>query len=109
MAEPDICGKCSERDNCKKVYQLMADYRGPSVLGKVFLAFVFPLLIFVVSLAVFDSPTAKWTESKELAIILNLLISAGLTGVYIMAVMLVLGKFRKSRETNSDKNGKNKA
>ena len=105
MTKSDICNKCGERDNCKKVYQLMADYRGPSVLGRVFLAFVFPLLIFVVSLVVFDSPTAKWTESKELAIIFNLLISAGLTGVYIIAAMLVLRKLRKNRETDSGANG----
>ena len=53
MTNQEICDNCGLRDGCRQVYQRMADYQGPSVLGKVLTAFVLPLLSFIVAVAVF--------------------------------------------------------
>lgn len=49
-----ICDKCGYKHAsgrcCIDIYQQLGQTKGPSVLGKVFLAFVFPLLVFIGSL-----------------------------------------------------------
>jgi hypothetical protein len=49
-----LCNKCGYRHNrgrcCIDIYQQLGKTKGPSVAGKVLLAFVVPLLVFIASL-----------------------------------------------------------
>lgn len=49
-----ICDKCGYRHSsgrcCIDIYQQLGQTKGPSIVGKVFLAFVLPLLVFIGSL-----------------------------------------------------------
>jgi len=48
------CDECGYRHGrgrcCIDIYQQLGQTKGPSVAGKVFLAFVLPLLVFIISL-----------------------------------------------------------
>jgi hypothetical protein len=96
MTDQDICGKCIQRNGCKQAYQRMADYKGPSVLGKVLIAFAVPLLSFILAAAVFQELTAGLT-SKTTATVLSFALSVGTTA-FVMAVIQVANRrFRTER------------
>jgi positive regulator of sigma E activity len=76
----------------------MAEYRGPSVLGKVFTAFVLPLLSFIVAVAVFDKVTDKFELSKELEVVLSLVFGLITAIVAVFAVKILHRQFRKDRQ-----------
>jgi predicted permease len=96
MADHEICGKCSQRNGCKQAYQQMADYKGPSVLGKVIVAFAVPLLSFVLAVAVFQELTAG-LASKTAATISSLVLAVGTTAIVIAIIQVVNRKFRADR------------
>ena len=54
MAEQDFCHTCNQKHDCQKVYQHLGDIEGPSLVVKVLLAFLLPLVVFIVSLAIFE-------------------------------------------------------
>ena len=58
MVQQDWCRQCNQRQDCGKVYEQLGRIEGPSVLKKVILAFLLPLVVFVVSLAVFEKAFA---------------------------------------------------
>jgi predicted permease len=99
MTDQGICGKCSQRDSCKEVYQQMADNKGPSVLGKVLIAFAVPLLSFVSAVAVFSGLTTKIIPSEWGATTLSFFLAVG-TAILVVAVTQVVnrrfGKYRQN-------------
>lgn len=76
----------------------MADYKGPSVLGKVLIAFALPLLSFVVSLAVFQEVIVSLTPSKPLATALSVVLAIGMTALVVVVTQLVNRRFGKDRQ-----------
>lgn len=95
MTEQENCGKCSQRNGCRQAYQRMAEYGGPSVLGKVCFGLVVPLLSFVVLAAVFNYLAAGWLGERFLAVF-----SASMAVVGTALIMLSIfaaSKFIKNR------------
>lgn len=54
MAEQDFCHTCNQKHDCKKVYEHLGNIEGPSIVVKVLLAFLLPLVVFIASLAIFE-------------------------------------------------------
>jgi uncharacterized membrane protein len=54
MAQQKFCQQCNQKHDCQKIYQQLGDHKGPSVVIKVIVAFLLPLLVFIASLAAFD-------------------------------------------------------
>lgn len=54
MAQQELCQQCRQRQDCGKVYEQLGRIEGPSIVKKVIMAFLLPLLTFIVSLAVFE-------------------------------------------------------
>ena len=54
MMSMKLCNQCGYRHNrgrcCIDIYQQLGKTKGPSVVGKVLLAFIVPLLVFIASL-----------------------------------------------------------
>ena len=92
MTDQEICGKCSQRNGCKQAYQRMADYKGPSVLGKVLIAFVVPLLSFILTAAVFQELTAD-LASKTAKTILSFILAVGTTAIVIAIIQVANRRF----------------
>jgi len=53
MAQPDVCDGCRHAHTCKEVYGRLGSAEGPSVASKVVVAFLLPMVMFVVALGGF--------------------------------------------------------
>jgi hypothetical protein len=98
MANQGICDNCGLKDGCKQVYQRMADYQGPSVLGKVLIAFVLPLLSFVLAVAVFGKVAGRFGLVRELEVILSLVFGLFTAAGVVLVVKVISRQFRKDRQ-----------
>ena len=81
MTQPNQCDGCSQADGCKEAYRQLGCAEGPSVTLTVLVAFLLPLVLFIVSLGAFGG----WLEGRVaesyrtlLALILALLVTTGL-------------------------------
>ena len=70
----------------------MADYQGPSVLGKVLTAFAAPLLSFVLAAAVFQQLTAD-LASRAAATALSFALAAATTALVITIIQVINRRF----------------
>ena len=96
MSDHETCEKCSQRNGCEKAYQRMADYQGPSVLGKVLTAFAVPLLSFILMAAVFQDLTAH-LMSKTLSTALSFVLAVGTTALVIIIIQVINRRFGVDR------------
>ena len=54
MVQKDFCQSCGRRHSCRDIYGKLGNAEGPSVAVKVILAFLIPVLVFIVTLAAFE-------------------------------------------------------
>lgn len=52
MASESLCKGCLQKHDCRSAYEQLGKSSGASVVLKVILAFLLPLIVFIVSLAV---------------------------------------------------------
>lgn len=52
MEQQESCQGCGQRQRCQSIYQKMGNAQGPSVVRGVILAFVLPIVIFIMGLAI---------------------------------------------------------
>jgi len=57
MAKDKFCSNCAQSRNCSAVYEHLGKSKGPSVVRKVLLAFLLPIAVFIIALAVFEKLT----------------------------------------------------
>jgi hypothetical protein len=89
MVEQKFCQECNERQKCQEVYEHLGKAEGPSVVLKVVLAFLLPLLVFIGLLAGFERVLARGIDAKELRTAVSLLLSVlGTLGVVLIIRMI---------------------
>jgi hypothetical protein len=54
MNEQEFCDNCNQKHNCGSIYKQLGNTNGPSVVVKVVIALLLPLVVFIISLAVFE-------------------------------------------------------
>ncbi len=59
MTQEKFCQDCSQRHDCQEIYRKLGNIRGPSVIFDVVVAFLVPILVFIVSLAAFEAILSK--------------------------------------------------
>lgn len=84
MAEKDYCHTCDQKHDCKKVYEHLGNVEGPSVVVKVLLAFVLPLVVFIMSLAIFEWILAGAISSEAVQTAVSLVLALLATFVCIV-------------------------
>lgn len=89
MAEQDFCHTCLQRHDCQKVYHELSDSRGPSVAVRASLAFLLPLVVFIVGLAVCEEILAGVAEPVKTTA------GLGMALVSTLACVLVTGAISK--------------
>jgi uncharacterized membrane protein len=92
MVEQNFCQDCNQKHDCQKVYQQLGDIKGPSVVIKVLVAFLLPLVVFIVSLAVFARHqffVKNWCRTEELQTVLSFLMALLVTFVCVLIVRVV--------------------
>ena len=54
MIQQEFCKDCHQKHDCQEVYRQLGHSVCPSITCKVIVAFLFPLVVFIISLVVFD-------------------------------------------------------
>lgn len=70
MINRDYCSGCAHEHDCKTIYKAIGESKGPSVTGKVLLAFVVPIFVFITILAIAEAVFSKvaWPGWVEIVI-----------------------------------------
>ena len=76
----------------------MGSVRGPSILGKVVLAFLLPMLVFIGSLAVSQRVAAKAGVAKGVQTALGLLLAAAATLVCVLVTRAIDKRISEKRQ-----------
>ncbi len=54
MADDKFCSNCAQSRNCSAVYEYLGKSDGESVVCKVLVAFLLPIAVFIIALAMFE-------------------------------------------------------
>lgn len=98
MQGDDFCRGCNQKDRCQEAYRQLGSVRGPSILGRVVLAFLLPMLVFIGSLAVFERAAGKAAAAKDVQTALSLLLAAAATLVCVLATRAIDKRISEKRQ-----------
>jgi len=93
MAEQKSCQDCQQKHDCMEAYKKLGDFKGPSVLPKIIVAFLLPIVVFLVSLAVFDGFIAQAITLRSVSIVSGLLFSSACSFVFVLAARFIVKYF----------------
>ena len=93
MTQQELCQQCNQRHNCGQVYERLGKTEGPSVVKKVVLAFLLPLVVFVASLAVFERVLLAVVSAGQTRSALSFALALLLTFVCILLAKVIDGRF----------------
>ncbi|MCP4613290.1 MAG: SoxR reducing system RseC family protein [Planctomycetes bacterium] len=91
MSEKEFCDHCNQKHNCGSIYHQLGNIKGPSVVAKVIVAFLLPLLVFIISLAIFEEILAKTINNQLLQTALSM-VSALLVTFSCILIVKVINK-----------------
>ena len=89
MAEQKFCQDCKQKHDCERIYQQLGDIAGPSVVIKVIVAFLLPLVVFIVTLAIFDKILSGFEMTAELQTVFSVAASLLITFICILIVRVI--------------------
>ncbi len=101
MSEKEFCSNCSQAHDCKTIYEHMGKTRGPSVGWEVFWVFLFPIVVFIVSLCVFERLLAESVAGETPRAVLSFLLSLGLSFVCVTILSLVFKRTVQEKDSCS--------
>lgn len=97
MVEQDLCQQCNQRHDCGKVYEQLGKIEGPSIIREVALAFLLPLIVFTVSLAIFEEMLAAVLPDGKSQSALSFAGALLLTFICILLTRLISRKFSQDK------------
>ena len=86
MVEQRFCQGCSQRHDCQEAYQKLTQVKGPSVVLKVIVAFLLPILVFIGLLAVSQRMLAEVTQTEQLRTAVSFLLALSVTFGLILVI-----------------------
>jgi hypothetical protein len=91
-----LCENCGYRHRtghcCIDIYQQLGRTKGPSVVGKVLLAFVLPLLVFIASLVLADYVLSIFLAESGISTLFAFLIAVALTVIFVQLIRIFTRK-----------------
>ena len=84
MGDEQFCERCSQRHDCREVYGKLGNAEGPSLTLRVVVAFLMPILVFIVSLGGFEKGLGWVIERAALRT------AASLSGAVIVTLAWIL-------------------
>jgi hypothetical protein len=97
MVNQKTCKGCGHEHDCKAIYQKLADLQGTSVVLKVSIAFLLPILVFIISLAAFELTLTSIINTIWLQITLGFLFALSVTFVVVLVTKVIIKEFCKNR------------
>ena len=92
MVDEKFCQDCSQGQSCQWRYQELANFKGPSVTYQVVVAFLLPLLVLLVCIAIFGKLLASTVIAKQLQTALVFMLALSVT-IGLISVIKLLGKY----------------
>ncbi len=89
MPQTENCDLCSHKHNCSDVYEHLSKAKGPGVGFRVFIAFFVPIVVFIISLTVFEKISVDIAISENLKTAMTLLLSLTVTTLVMLVIKLV--------------------
>lgn len=86
MVEQKSCQGCNQRHDCQGIYQKLADSKGHPVVFKVVVAFLLPILVFIVTLAIFERILSGFHIPADLRVVFSAAVSLLVTVVFVLIV-----------------------
>ena len=84
MIDKEDCSNCAGAHDCKTIYEQMGKAQGPSVVKKVIVVFLLPIIVFVVCLVVLDRKLVAVTGNEHVRILLSVLFAGLVSFVYVL-------------------------
>jgi hypothetical protein len=84
MTDKEYCSNCDGAHDCKTIYEQMGKAQGPSVVKKVIVVFLLPIIVFAVCLVVADKKLVAVTSNEHLRILLGVLFAGLVSFVYVL-------------------------
>lgn len=97
MAHQKFCQQCNQKHDCRDVYRQLGEAESPSVVFKVVVAFLLPMVVFIASLVVFDHILAKAMNAEKLQTTLGFLLALSVTVVFILIIKVINRQLSKDR------------
>jgi anaerobic C4-dicarboxylate transporter len=89
MSEQEICKSCSQKATCKEVYRALGSQKGPSVGFRSFFAFLVPIVVFIVALAVFEEFLPRWIESQLIRKLAGFIAALAVAAISVLVVRVI--------------------
>jgi len=93
MEQQENCQGCYQKDQCREIYRQMGNAEGPSVVCKVVVAFLVPIVVFIGVLAVFERTLAGVIHPKGLQTVCGFLSAAVATYACILITRVIKRRF----------------
>lgn len=97
MHRQDFCESCDQKHDCREVYRQLGKAEGRSVVFKVVIAFLLPIMVFVAALAAFEAILSRITDIKEWRIVLSFLPALSVTFAVVLIIKMIGKQLRKDR------------
>ena len=97
MDQLKFCQQCNQRHKCQEVYRQLGKTEGPSVVFKVVVAFLLPILVFIASLATFEAILAGAINSKEVRTALSFLLALPVTFAVVLIIKVINRQVGKNK------------
>jgi hypothetical protein len=96
MIEQEFCDNCNQKHNCGSVYHKLGNINGPSVVVKVVIALLLPLVVFIISLAVFEEIFTKTISNHLIQTTLSMVSALLVTLSCILITRVINKRFAKT-------------
>jgi hypothetical protein len=83
--KPPECSGCQHENKCEDVYRCLGESDAPPIAGKIVLAFIVPMLLFVLALAASDHLLSSVVHAR-LSPIIGVIFATSLTLLYAVTV-----------------------
>jgi len=97
MGDEQFCERCSQRHDCREIYGKLGNAEGPSLTLRVVVAFLLPILVFIVSLGVLEKVLGGLTERAALRTAASLSGAVIVTLAWILAVRVIDRRLAKRK------------
>jgi hypothetical protein len=91
------CESCCQRHDCEGIYRKLGGAAGPSVTLSVVIAFLSPILVFILSLAGAEKAVGLFTKTVELRTGLGLFAAVAATFLWILGARVIHGRLSRSQ------------
>ena len=96
MEQQKFCDQCDKRASCRDAFKRLGEIKGKSVVLNVLVAFVLPLVVFIVALIFSQQFLARRVESAGLRTAFALMLSFVASAVCVGICRIIGRRFIKS-------------